>query len=99
MVLLGLIVSGALPAAAQQDVQTDVGTLNKEKIQKSFPARQNYSPYTGRNFPTRPFFGDTHLHTSFSMDAGAAGARIDPRGAYRFARGEEVMASSGQPAK
>jgi hypothetical protein len=33
------------------------------------------------------------------MDAGAAGARIDPRGAYRFARGEEVTASSGQPAK
>src|SRR5690606_3331880 len=22
-----------------------------------------YSPYANRNFPTRPFFGDTHLHT------------------------------------
>lgn len=99
MVLSGLIACWALPALAQQDVQTDVGTLNKEKIQKSFPSKPNYSPYTGRNFPTRPFFGDTHLHTSFSMDAGAAGARIDPRGAYRFARGEEVTASSGQPAK
>jgi hypothetical protein len=100
MVLTGLMVAGsAMPALAQQGVQTDVGTLDKEKIQKSFPAKPNYSPYTGRNFPTRPFFGDTHLHTSFSMDAGAAGARLDPRAAYRFARGEEVMASSGQPAK
>src|SRR5690349_10396545 len=33
------------------------------------------------------------------MDAGTAGCRLNPRDAYRFARGEEVMASSGQPAK
>jgi hypothetical protein len=33
------------------------------------------------------------------MDAGAAGCRLGPRDAYRFARGEQVMASSGQPAK
>ena len=99
MVLAGLMACWALPAPAQQTITTDAGTLDKEKIQKSFPSKPNYSPYTGRNFPIRPFFGDTHLHTSFSMDAGAAGARIDPRGAYRFARGEEVMASSGQPAK
>ena len=33
------------------------------------------------------------------MDAGAFGARLTPRDAYRFARGEEVTASSGQPAK
>jgi hypothetical protein len=33
------------------------------------------------------------------MDAGAFGARLLPEDAYRFARGEEVMASSGQPAR
>ena len=33
------------------------------------------------------------------MDAGAFGARLAPRDAYRFARGEEVTASSGQPVK
>ena len=64
-----------------------------------YPAKPPYSPYAGRNFPTRPFFGDTHLHTSFSMDAGAFGARSDPRDAYRFAKGEEITASSGQRAK
>ena len=58
-----------------------------------------YSPSAQRKFPTRPLFGDTHLHTSFSMDAGAFGARLSPRDAYRFARGEEVTASSGQPAR
>jgi Protein of unknown function (DUF3604) len=49
--------------------------------------------------PTRVFFGDTHLHTSMSLDAGAFGNRLGVEDAYRFARGEEVQASSGRPAK
>ncbi|MBM6584081.1 DUF3604 domain-containing protein [Microvirga sp. BT689] len=61
--------------------------------------KPSYSPYANRDFPARPFFGDTHLHTSFSMDAGAFGARLGPREAYRFARGEQLTASSGQPVK
>ena len=78
---------------------TDIGTLDKATAEKVFPAKPPYSPYAGRNFPTRPYFGDTHTHTSFSMDAGAFGARLAPKDAYRFAKGEEVMASSGQRAK
>jgi hypothetical protein len=85
----------ALPARAQEGAQTDVGTLDKETAAAAFP-KPPYSPYAGRNFPTRVFFGDTHLHTSFSMDAGAFGARLGPRDAYRFAKGEELTASSGQ---
>jgi len=76
----------------------DAGTHDKAALEKTFPKRA-YSPYAGRNFPTRPYFGDTHLHTGFSMDAGAFGARLNPKDAYRFARGEEVMASSNQPVK
>ena len=83
---------------AQQTATTDIGTLDKESAEQAFKQRP-YSPYAGRNFPTRPLFGDTHLHTSFSMDAGAFGARLGPQEAYRFAKGEEVTASSGQPAK
>jgi hypothetical protein len=83
----------ALPALGQ-----DVGTPDKAAIEKSFPPTP-YSPYAGRNFPTRPLFGDTHLHTSFSFDAGAFGARLGPREAYRFARGEEVTSSTGQRVK
>ena len=33
------------------------------------------------------------------MDAGAFGARLGPRDAYRFARGEQVTSSTGQPVK
>jgi hypothetical protein len=50
-------------------------------------------------FPTRPLFGDTHLHTGWSFDAGTFGCRLTPSDAYRFARGEQISASSGQPAK
>jgi len=89
----------ALPAPAQDAAAGDTGTLDKATAEKVFSAKPLYSPYAGRNFPTRPLFGDTHLHTAASFDAGAFGARLGPRDALRFARGEEVMASSGQPAK
>ncbi len=89
----------ARPAFGAEQHTTDIGTINKATAERVHPAKPPYSPYAGRNFPTRPFFGDTHLHTSFSMDAGAFGARVGPRDAYRFARGEEIMASSGQPVK
>lgn len=81
------------PALAQ-----DVGAPAKEQLEKALP-KAAYSPYADRDFPTRPFFGDTHLHTSFSMDAGAFGARLDPKDAYRFARGDQVTSNAGQPVK
>jgi hypothetical protein len=92
------IITGAAyfsPASADDDI----GTLTPEKAAKVFSAKPPYSPYAGRNFPTRPLFGDTHLHTAASFDAGAFGARITPREAYRLARGAEITASSGQPVK
>jgi hypothetical protein len=96
---LALGAAAGLPARAAAQAGSDAGTLDKESAAKAFPAKPPYSPYAGRNFPTRPYFGDTHLHTSFSMDAGAFGCRLGPRDAYRFARGQEVTASSGQRAK
>jgi len=56
-----------------------------------------YSPYAGgRAFPQRVYWGDTHLHTYYSFDAGAAGTRLTPEDAYRLARGEEVTTNTGQ---
>jgi hypothetical protein len=64
-----------------------------------FYKKPGYSPYAGRVFPQRPLWGDQHTHTGWSMDAGVAGATTTPEDALRLARGEEVMASSGQPVK
>jgi hypothetical protein len=65
----------------------------------AFPAQDHYSPYAGRGFPTNVYWGDTHLHTGMSMDAGAFGARLMPEDAHRFARGEELTSSTGQRVK
>jgi hypothetical protein len=88
-----------LAQQAQAPARQDTGSLDKSKAEKAFPARRVYSPYAGRTFPTRVYFGDTHLHTSVSFDAGTFGTRLSPQDAYRFARGEEVTASSGQPVR
>ena len=94
-----LTLSCTMPVFAAEPTTTDIGTLDKDSATKAFPGKRAYSPYAGRDFPTRPYFGDTHLHTSFSMDAGAFGARLGPKEAYRFGKGEEITASSGQRVK
>jgi Protein of unknown function (DUF3604) len=91
----GFAASLAVAARAAPDsVATDTGTLDRQTAMDL--GKSPYSPHAGSTYPTRPLFGDTHLHTSFSMDAGAFGCRLSPRDAYRFARGEEISASSGQ---
>ena len=63
------------------------------------PASAEYSPYPSQNFPDQVFFGDTHLHTAFSPDAGLIGATMTPDDAFRFARGKTVISSTGIPAR
>lgn len=82
----------AWPAGASE-MQASEGQLN------SLYTGRAYSPYASRDFPERPLWGDTHVHTSVSLDAGGFGNRLGVREAYRFARGEEVTASSGQPVR
>jgi hypothetical protein len=89
-IVVPLVVAGALVAtsAIAQD------TPPPRPIDKS-----KYSPYPAQNFPNRVFYGDTHLHTSYSTDAGMLGNTLGPEEAYRFARGETVTSSTGLPAR
>jgi hypothetical protein len=50
-------------------------------------------------FPDRPYWGDTHLHTDNSVDAFGFGVRLGPEEALKFARGDEVTATTGAQAK
>lgn len=50
-------------------------------------------------FPEQAYFGDTHLHTSYSWDAGMIGNTLGPDEAYRFALGERLISSTGVPAQ
>ena len=91
--LLVLTMTVAIVPAVAQEPPPEASSL-----EKAFPTN-NYSPYANRSFPTSVLWGDTHLHTSLSMDAGAFGARLTPDDAYRFARGEQITSSTGVAAK
>ena len=82
----------ALPALAQ-----DFG--NAEEFAAGTLKNKEYSPYAGRGYPTQVFWGDTHLHTNLSVDAGMFGNRLGLEEAYRFTRGEEVVSSTGVRAR
>jgi hypothetical protein len=55
-----------------------------------------YSPHAGLDHARQVYWGDTHLHTSNSVDAFSFGTRLGPETAFRFARGEEVVSTTGQ---
>ncbi len=86
----------ATPLLAQ--VNTDAGTITPEKIERFFN-QPGYSPYAGRNFPTRPLWGEMHLHTSWSGDAVAGGTRIGPDEALQYAKGAQITSSTGVDVK
>jgi hypothetical protein len=50
-------------------------------------------------YPERAYFGDTHVHSGWSADAGLDGAITSPEDAFRFARGDEVKSNTGQMAR
>lgn len=99
--VLALMLFAVVPAAAQDTASGgavgDVGEVNEADLGRVVPTRPAYSPAINRNFPLRPLFGDTHLHTAVSLDAGVAGARLTPVDAYRLARGERITSSTGLP--
>jgi hypothetical protein len=92
-----LFVLAALFVAAPTPAEQQAGemTLDPEEAAEHFISR-GYSPYADRGFPTRPLWGDTHLHTANSPDAFAFGNRLTPEDAYRFALGHSVTSTTGQ---
>ncbi len=80
---------------AQQVGEMTMDMKEGENIHK----KKGYSPYAGRYFPTQVYWGDTHLHTSNSLDARAFGTTLGPEEAYRLARGEEITATHGEKVK
>ena len=58
-----------------------------------------YSPPARHDFPDAVYWGDTHIHTHLSGDAFGMGTRMTPDDAYRFAKGETVTATGGQPVR
>jgi hypothetical protein len=90
-ILTSLAVLVSAPVCGQI-VQTE------ESTEGTF-AERPFSPYANRTFPERPLWGETHLHTGLSLDAGAFGNILGPDDAWRFAKGEQIVSSTGQPVR
>ena len=77
---------------------SDVGSPDPEVLGGLYPGKA-YSPYADRNFPSHVYWGETHLHTGVSLDAGLFGNTLGHADAYRLARGEQITSSTGLPVK
>jgi hypothetical protein len=89
-----------LAATASVGVNAQVNPTEKdaELLSREYTGKV-YSPYAERDFATNVYFGDTHLHTNLSMDAGAFGNRLGLDPAYKFARGEQVDSTNAGPVR
>jgi Protein of unknown function (DUF3604) len=94
MVFIGPLLTLSMvhgPVANAQEFEAGTHPAERSDIQ--------YSPYPEENFPNNVYFGDTHLHTAYSTDAGMIGNTLGPEEAYRFAKGETVTSSTGLKAR
>jgi hypothetical protein len=64
---------------------TDVFEIDEETIKRRPPANPDRNVY----------FGDLHVHTTYSFDAFAFGTVATPSDAYRYARGEKIKHPAG----
>jgi hypothetical protein len=96
--IFALIISLGLIALSVPALASDIGKPSVEVLKGLYPGKA-YSPYAKRSFPSNVYWGETHLHTGLSLDAGVFGNILGPEDAYRFARGEEITSSTGQPVK
>ncbi|MCG7518651.1 DUF3604 domain-containing protein [Ruegeria sp. Ofav3-42] len=99
--------SNFLPALISMTICAASGPAAFAQVQDTLPSQEDvaerftsdhFSPYAGRTFPTRPLWGDTHLHTEVSVDAGTM-TRLSQEDAFRFAKGHEVTTTHGLQAK
>jgi hypothetical protein len=81
------MIAPPVPAQEEQTAGVDfvVSSDNLPEVKK------HYSPFVNTAYPNRVYWGETHLHTSYSWDAGLVGNTLGPDDAYRFAKGDQVI--------
>jgi hypothetical protein len=84
---LTLAVSAAVfLTACKQEAAAPVSVEPQAEVVESVVAPEVVSNNPLRN----AYFGETHMHTAYSLDAYIGGTRLMPADAYRFAKGETV---------
>lgn len=97
--LLAVASAAALLVSASVHAEESYPGYGYEPTQGDHLGEKEYSPYLDVGYPQHVYWGDTHVHTSYSTDAGMIGNRLGPEEAYRFARGETVVSSTGVRAR
>ena len=62
--IIGLLIGASSAIPSPYVTQTTTENITDEPV---------YSPYVGRAYSDRVFFGDMHFHTELSFDAGLIG--------------------------
>ena len=85
----GLLLAASLCAVAARadDLKLLAASPAMQKEQARIVAAEARAP---SNPLREAYFGETHVHTAYSLDAYLGGARLTPDGAYRFAQGEKM---------
>ena len=81
LLILPFILSFLLACTNDAVVIEDYSQVQESEISKT----ENYNQY--RNV----YFGDTHIHTTYSFDAYLLGNMNNPDEAYRYAKGEACL--------
>jgi uncharacterized protein DUF3604 len=70
-----------------------------QSAQPSFKRTEQHAPCRDYDPLRRPLFGETHAHTTYSLDAFSIGTIDRPRDAYRYAQGGTVYVvdAAGNP--
>ena len=105
LLFVGSIFFGANSALATPSIPGEYDFIFRKEASPSVPEvdcrfdpnAKCYSPNV--KHPQDVLWGDTHLHTIYSFDAGADGTRLTPAESYEFAKGNEVTIDAGQPVK
>jgi hypothetical protein len=87
----GLAVVAMVVSCAKQNENESEGSADTSAAMQETVAQTDV--------PRNVYFGDSHVHTGWSADAGMDGAILSPDDAYRFALGMEVTSNSGLKAQ
>ncbi|HNP36081.1 MAG TPA: DUF3604 domain-containing protein [Woeseiaceae bacterium] len=77
---------------------TEPETTHPPTVQTT-PAPEQTLQSKATDVPRNAYFGDTHVHTGWSADAGMDGAILSPEDAYKFAMGEKIKSNTGMDAQ